>query len=364
MIGRRGVLAGAAGLAAAGAVGGVGLAGVGAGAARAAGRGAGSGPGAALRKPARLAEGDVVGLVSPATYSADRYVLDAVVETLRAMGLRPKVGAHALDRFGYLAGDDAARAGDVNAMFADPEVKAVFAVRGGWGSARILPHLDWEVIRANPKLLVGYSDITALHMAFAARAGFPTLHGPVGASAWTRFTWENFRAVAFEGRAPMLLRNPPGDEDRLVQREGRTRAFRPGAARGRLLGGNLTVLSALVGTPWLPDFSGAILFLEDIEEAEYRIDRMLTQLSQAGVLGQCAGVVFGQCTDCVAKSGAQAQGFTLAQVLEQHLSGLGAPAFQGLAVGHVDDQFTLPCGVTAELDAGAGTVRLLEAAVV
>lgn len=318
--------------------------------------------GAPLRKPPRLKAGDTVGLIAPATYSNDRFNLQLVQETIAAMGLKPKLGAHVMDRAGYLAGEDKDRAADVNAMYADPEVKAVFAIRGGWGCARILPYLDWETIRATPKLLVGYSDITALHMAFAARAGFTTLHAPVGASAWTRMSWESFRAVAFEGATP-TWRNPPGDEDRLVQREGRTRAFRSGKARGRLLGGNLTVLTALIGTPYVPDFTGAILFVEDVDEAEYRIDRMLTQLGLAGVLGKAAGVVFGQCTDCTAKDGSSANGFTLSQVIDQHFAPLGVPAFQGLDFGHVDDQFTLPEGVMAEIDADAGTLRLLEAAV-
>lgn len=324
--------------------------------------GAAGAAGPALRKPPRLRPGDTVGLVAPATYSDDPYALELVQETIAAMGLKPRLGAHVLDRYGYLAGDDKARAADLNAMYADPEVKAVFAVRGGWGAARILPWLDWATIRANPKLLVGYSDITALHMAFAARAGFSTIHGPIGASSWTQMSWDSFRALAFEGATP-TWRNPPGDEDRLVQREGRTRAFRKGLAQGRLLGGNLTVLTALMGTPYLPDFSGAILFLEDVDEAEYRIDRMLTQLALGGVLGKLAGVVFGQCTDCVAKAGSSANGFTLSQVLAQHLAPLGVPAFQGLAFGHVDDQFSLPEGVMAEIDAGAGTVRILEPAV-
>lgn len=316
---------------------------------------------APLGKPPRLKAGDTVGLISPASALTDRFDLQAATDNIIAMGLKPKVGAHALDRAGYFAGDDRARADDLNAMFADKNVKAVFCVRGGWGCARILPHIDWDVVRANPKLLTGYSDITALHMAFAAKAGFGTLHGPNANSTWGKLSWENFRAIAFDGAAP-AYRNPVGKEDRLVQRAGAVRTLRGGRARGRLLGGNLTVLTALMGTPYLPDFSGAILFLEDVDEAEYRIDRMLTQLSLGGVLGKLAGVVFGQCTDCRA-SGGTLSGFTLSEVLEQHLAPLGVPVFQGLEFGHIDNQFSLPVGVSAEIDADAGTVKLLEAAV-
>jgi len=316
---------------------------------------------ATLVKPPRLRHGDVVGLIEPAGFTDDMFDLDLVKETIVAMGLVPRPAPHLASRHGYLAGTDKERAADVNAMFADPQVRAVFAVRGGWGCARILPLLDFATIRANPKLLIGFSDITALHMAFAARAGFTTIHGPNASSSWGRFSWDGFRAVAFDGAMPTFA-NPVGNEDRLVPRAGRIRTFHPGKASGRLLGGNLTVLAALMGTGWLPDFSGAVLFIEDIGEAPYRIDRMLTQLALGGVLGRLAGVVFGQCTDCGA-SGPSYGGFTLSEVLQQHLGSLGIPAFQGAQFGHVANQFSLPVGVRAEMDADAGTIRLLEAAV-
>ena len=315
----------------------------------------------ATRKPPRLRTGDTVGLIEPAGFTDDEFDLQLVMDSVRAMGLVPKPAPHLTARYGYLAGKDEARAADVNAMFADRDVRAVFAVRGGWGSARILPHLDWGVIRANPKLLIGFSDITALHMAIAAKAGFTTIHGPNAASSWGRLSLDAFRNLAFEGGTP-LYRTPEGDEDRLVQRSGRIRTFRSGKASGPLLGGNLTVLTSLIGTPYVPVFDGGILFLEDIDEAEYRIDRMLTQLALAGVLGRVAGVVFGHCTDCRAR-GPSYGGFTLSQVLQQHLEPLGVPAFQGALIGHIPNQFSIPLGVRAEIDAVAGTIRLLDPAV-
>ena len=314
-----------------------------------------------LVKPPRLRPGDTVGLIEPAGFTDDGFDLDLVRETIVAMGLKPKDAPHLAQRHGYLAGKDADRAADINAFYADPSVKALFAVRGGWGCARLLPYLDFATIRAHPKLLVGFSDITALHLAFAAKAGFTTIHGPNAASSWGKLSWDAFRAVAFDAETPTFA-NPPGTEDRLVQRSGRIRTFRPGVARGRLLGGNLTVLAALMGTGWLPDFTGAILFIEDIDEAPYRIDRMLTQLALGGVLGKLAGVIFGQCSSCTA-AGPSYGGFTLSEVLQQHLEPLGVPAFQGALFGHVANQFSLPEGVQAEMDAGAGTIRLLEAAV-
>ena len=314
-----------------------------------------------IRKPPRLRAGDVVGLIEPAGFTDDEFDLRLVEENVRAMGLVPKAAPHLLQRYGYLAGKDEARAADVNAFYADEAVRAVFAVRGGWGCARILPHLDFDLIRANPKLLVGFSDITALHLAFAARAGFATVHGPNAASSWGELSWNSFRELAFEAGTP-LYRNPEATDDRLVQTRWRTRTLRPGKASGRLLGGNLTVLAALAGTPYLPDFDGAILFLEDVAEAEYRIDRMLTQLALAGILRRVAGVIFGQCTDCRASTPSYG-GFTLSQVLKQHFEPLGVPAFQGALIGHVANQFSIPVGIRAEMDAEAGTIRILEPAV-
>ncbi len=312
-------------------------------------------------KPPRLRHGDTVGLVKPAGFLADEFDLRLALEAITAMGLIPKPAPHLLSRFGYLAGADEARAADLNAMYADDSVRAVFAVRGGWGSARILPYLDFDLIRANPKLLIGFSDITALHMAFAARAGFPTIHGPNAGSAWGKLSWNAFKSLAFDGKTP-VYRNPEATEDRLVQRDWRTQTIRPGKAAGRLLGGNLTVISTLMGTPYLPAFDHSILFLEDIDEAEYRIDRMLTQLALAGVLRNVAGVIFGQCTNCKA-SGPSYGGFTVSQVLRQHLEPLGVPVYQGALIGHIDDQFSMPIGVRAEIDATAGTIRILEPAV-
>ncbi|MBA3678251.1 MAG: LD-carboxypeptidase [Sphingosinicella sp.] len=315
----------------------------------------------AVKKPSRLRPGDTVGLVEPAGLIANEFDLSLTKETIVAMGLVPKAAPHLMGRYGYLAGKDQERAADLNAMYADDEVKAVFAVRGGWGSARILPYLDFDMIRANPKLLIGFSDITALHMAFAAKAGFTTIHGPNANSAWGKLSWDSFRSLVFDAQMP-AYQNPVATDDRLIQREWRTETIGSGKARGRLLGGNLTVLTALMGTSYLPDFKGAILFLEDVDEAEYRIDRMLTQLGLAGILGKVAGIVFGQCNNCRV-TGRSYGGFTLPEVLRQHLEPLGIPVYQGALFGHIDNQFSLPVGVQAEIDADAGTIRILEPAV-
>jgi muramoyltetrapeptide carboxypeptidase len=310
-----------------------------------------------VRKAPRLRAGDTVGLIEPAGFTEDRFDLAMVLDTVRAMGLVPKPAPHVLKRYGYLAGSDRDRAADINAMYADKDVRAVFAVRGGWGCARVLPYLDWEAIRANPKLLVGFSDITALHLAMAAKNACPTIHGPNAANSWGALSWDSFRRLAFAGETP-TWRTPPASEDRLAPRSG-IRTFRPGKASGRLLGGNLATLAALVGTPYLPDFTGAILFLEETGEAEYRLDRMLTQLGLAGILGKLAGVVFGQCTRCTGDE-PNYSGFTVSEVLDQHFAPLGVPAFQGALFGHIANQFSMPVGIRAEIDAEAGTIAMLE----
>lgn len=308
--------------------------------------------------PPRLRPGDVVGLIEPAGFSDDQAEVAAVAAMIEAMGLVPRVGAHVAARHGYLAGTDRQRADDLNAMYADPEVRAVFAVRGGWGSARMLPLVDWAVVRANPKLLIGYSDITALHLAIAARAGFPTIHGPNAANSWGLFSWNSLWHLAFAGIAPMF-----GPLD--MARDGvpgvtpwQVQTVTGGKARGRLLGGNLTVLTGLVGTPYLADLSGAVLFLEDTGEAEYRVDRMLAHLALAGILGKVAGVVFGQCTRC--SSGlTDYSGLTLDQVLADHLAPLGVPVITGANIGHVANQLCLPSGGMVELDADERTLRVM-----
>jgi muramoyltetrapeptide carboxypeptidase len=313
-------------------------------------------------RPPRLRPGDTVGLIEPASATFEPFELQLTEESIRALGLVPKRGRNSQKTFGYLAGQDAERAADINAMFADPSVRGIFALRGGWGSARTLPLLDWRLIRANPKLLIGFSDITALHLALQARANQVSVHGPNGLSAWGPISVESLKTLLFDGGTP-TYRNPVAKEDRLVQRRWRTQTIRGGRAQGRLLGGNLTVLTALIGTPYVPSFKGSLLFLEDVDEAEYRIDRMLTQLALAGHLREVAGVVFGQCTDCTDPEGGGYGGFPLSQVLRQHLEPLGVPVFHGAFFGHIPDQYLLPLGVLAELDADAGTIRLLEPAV-
>ena len=311
-------------------------------------------------KPPRLRRGDLVGLVAPASANFLSTDIEIAQEVARALELEPRLGAHVRDRHGYLAGRDEDRAADVSAFFADTRVRAVFAIRGGWGCARVLPHLDWGAIGRNPKVLAGYSDITALHCALHARTGLVTFHAPNALAAWPPFSVEHFRRVVFEGEA-LAMTNPPGTEERLVQSENRTRTIFPGRARGRLVGGNLTVLTALLGSPYVPSFDGAILFLEDVREDIYRVDRMITQLRLAGLLARIHGFAFGTCDECGPGEGYGS--LTLEEVLDEHVRPLGVPAYAGAMIGHQERQFTVPIGIEAEIDAGAGTIAMLEPAV-
>jgi muramoyltetrapeptide carboxypeptidase len=322
-------------------------------------RPAGAAP-ARLVKPPRLRPGDTVGLVVPASAVWDPAVIDIAEESLAALGLKPTRAPHLLERRGYFAGTDAQRAADLNAMFADPVVRAIHCIRGGWGTARLLPLLDYGAIAKAPKVLLGYSDITALLLAIHARTGLVTFHGPVGASKWNPFNVGYMTRVLAEGEA-VTFENVREIGDNLTQVEDRVRTITPGRATGRLLGGNLTVLTAIIGSGYLPDFSGCVLFLEDVDEAPYRVDRMLTQLKLAGVLDTARAVVWGNCTDCDPGEGFGS--LTITDVLGDHVKPLGVPAWQGAMIGHIERQFTLPIGVEVEVDATAGTIRMLEPAV-
>lgn len=322
----------------------------------------GSGQNVSVTRPRRLEPGDTVGIVAPASATFQTLDLTIARESLEALGLKVKIGRHVLARHGYLAGNDKDRAADINEFFADGSVKAVLPIRGGWGSSRVLPYLDYESIRRNPKVVVGFSDITALHLAIQAKAGLITFHGPNGLGRWDAWSLDYFKRVLF-GAEAVTMENKASLSDRnaLTQTEHRMQTIKPGVARGRLLGGNLTVLTAILGSPYVPSFDGAILFLEDVGEDLYRIDRMFTQLKLAGILERIRGFVFGTCAEC-----GPGEGFgslTLEEILADHVEPLGVPAWFGAMIGHQTPQWTVPVGADAEIDAARGTIRLLAPAV-
>jgi muramoyltetrapeptide carboxypeptidase len=322
---------------------------------------AGATPGSAVVRPKRLRPGDTVGLVDPASATWEPVDVDVVEESLKALGLKAKRGPNLLNRRGYFAGTDEQRAADLNAMFADPQVRAIQCVRGGWGSARLLPLLDWARLARSPKILLGYSDVTALLLSLHAKTGLVTFHGPVGISPWNRFNVEWFRRVLLDGEAVTFANLKEIGEDALTQTENRIQTITPGTARGRLLGGNLTVLTTIIASGYLPEWDSCVLFIEDVQEAPYRIDRMLTQLRLAGILQKARAVIFGNCTKCDPGDGFGS--LTITDVLQDHLAPLRVPAWRGAMIGHIERQFTLPIGIDVEVDATAGTIKMLEPAV-
>lgn len=311
-----------------------------------------------ILRPARLRRGMTVGLVTPASNAWEDEDIRFAIDVVRSLGFRVKEGANLYQRTQYLAGPDRARAEDINSMFADPDVDAVFCLRGGYGTPRILPMLDYGAIRQNPKVLLGYSDITALLNAIYHRSGLLTFHGPIAAQNFTDYTLEEFSKVLVRGEAPVLLGAPPPFESApgRVESENRITRFRGGKARGRLIGGNLTLMCSLLGTPFEPDFRDKILFLEDVGEAPYRIDRMLTQLWLAGKLDEVAGIVFGKFTEADTDENT----FSIEHVLRERCGGLEVPVIRGLMIGHVEDQTVVPVGALAELDGDSGTLTLRE----
>lgn len=310
-----------------------------------------------LIKPPRIKAGDKVGLVSPATAAFETQATRIWIAALESMDLEVVLGEHYYDRHGYFAGDDQARAADINAFFKDPSIDMIFA-RGGWGAPRLLPLLDYDMIRDNPKVLLGYSDATALITAVHVKTGLVTFHGP---SPLNNFSAQHFRRVVMNGEQYTLSNPTFVTSNSLVQTENLTQTIHGGKATGPVLGGNLSLLTAITGSGYLPDFEGSILFIEDVDEAVYRVDRMMTELALTGVLQKIAGFVFGRCTECGPGNGFGS--LTMEEMIAEHVKPLGIPAFSGSMIGHIDEQFTLPLGIDVELDADAGTIRLLEAGV-
>jgi muramoyltetrapeptide carboxypeptidase len=294
--------------------------------------------------PPLLAPGARVALVAPAGPLRDPADLERAASNAHSLGWEPVVGEHALDTLGYLAGSDEARASDLNRALRDPRVDGIWCIRGGYGSARILDALDYDALRAHPRAIIGYSDITALHAAIGQSADLVTFHGPTARSTLTSFTTRSLRAALIDDGEPCGA-------------AAAATVLRGGRARGRLAGGNLALLAALGGTPYAPRFDDAIVVLEDVTEPVYRVDRMLRQLLLAGALAGCRALVFGHCTDCPEDCGDDGRR-SLADVVRETADALGVPCVLGVPVGHVADQWTLPLGLDAELDADEPSLRV------
>lgn len=302
-----------------------------------------------MLKPPRLAPGRRVALVAPAGPVSEKRIA-AALERCAALGLEPVIGAAARQRTGYFAGPDSSRAADVQWAISDESIDAVWALRGGYGAMRLLPRLDLSPLQARLRAVIGFSDITALHLALVER-GLVSFHGPHPGESVPAATDECFRRVLFDG-APAGVLPLPEDGEAPVTLVG-------GVAEGPLVGGNLALVAASCGTPAALHAEGRIVFLEDVGEPGYRIDRMLTQLRMAGALDGAVGLALGKFTEVPP----YADDRPVVEIVGELAEELAIPAVIGLPIGHVADNWTLPLGIRARLDANHGTLELLESAV-
>ena len=296
-----------------------------------------------FRRAKPLASGARVALIAPAGPLQKAEDLPRARENVRSLGWNAVVAAHAEDRIGYLGGSDRDRLSDINRALRDPDIDAVWCLRGGYGMIRILSGIDYDAISRAPKVIIGYSDITALHAAVQRKCELITYHGPTAREPLSDFSRDSFQ------RAIVAQTNSCGTAPN-------AREVNPGVAEGRLVGGNLAVLASLCGTSFMPDLTDGILVLEDINEPVYRIDRMLQQLKLSGALNGCKAIAFGECVKCPDDAGGGGRPFD--DVLGEIAGELNVPCMAGIPIGHIDQQWTIPLGALATLDTGTRTLTV------
>ncbi len=307
-----------------------------------------------ITRPKALTLGAKVALIAPSS-PVDSEALLRSVRSVRFMGLVPVLYPSAVSRHGYLSGTDERRARDMNNAFADPEVAGVFCLRGGYGGTRILPLLDYELIRKHPKLFLGYSDITAFHVAFQQLCGLATLHSPMPSGGWE--TLDNLTLASLSAH---LFRSVPVGPAVMPEGE-HLKAVVSGIAEGPITGGNLSLLAATLGSPYEVDTRGKLLFIEDVEERPYQVDRGLTALALAGKFKDCSGVILGTFTGCEETEYAPEDTLTLEQIFQEVIAPFGKPTVSNFRAGHQYPHISIPMGVNARLDADRGLVRFEEA---
>jgi muramoyltetrapeptide carboxypeptidase len=309
-------------------------------------------------KPPKLRKGSTIGLIAPASTPSTKEKIEKGAAYLEQFGYRVKFGEHIRKLHGYLAGTDEERATDFNNMVLDKDVKAIFAIRGGYGTPRILQMIDYRSLKQNPKIIVGYSDITALQLAIFRKIGLITFSGPMtGVEMWKgidTYTEEHFWRLLTSTKKIGVLKNP-NDEPLKILKHGKT--------RGRLLGGNLSMIACLMGTSFLPKLRNSILFLEDVEEAPHRIDRMLAQLLNAGILNELAGLVFSKFTDCNPANPSEPH-LTIDQIQEEYAEKIKCPIVANFQYGHIPRKLTIPIGLQTTLDTIRNRITVMESAVI
>jgi len=311
-------------------------------------------PGQTATHPPKLKPGDGVAIIAPASPIGKPEDLTGFLDRVKELGLTPIQAPNLAKEFGFFGGTDQERADDIMWAFNNPDIKAIMPIRGGYGCTRLLHLLDFKQIKQNPKILVGYSDITALLVSIQQQTGMVTYHGPVLASSASVFADSYFKALLFDDIHLALFANPETEEPSY-----KLNTVSSGIARGSLTGGNLTLLASMCGTPFQLETKGKILFLEDVSEAPYRIDRMLTQLIHCGAMDGVKGIVTGQFAKCDPIE-PEPKEWLVADVIQDRLVPLKVPILSNAAFGHVKEKWTLPLGMTAELDADQKTLKLLE----
>jgi muramoyltetrapeptide carboxypeptidase len=304
--------------------------------------------------PKGLKKGATIGLCAPAGPSHDLTEIDGFKKFLIEKGFKVKEGKYIRKHLGYFTSTDAQRAEEFMELIEDSSIDAIFFTRGGWGCARLLDLLDYNIIQKNPKIILGFSDISSLLIAITHKTGLITFHGPNGNASWEQPSYQwiekllfSENSVLFEAKG--MLTN--------IQK-----TIISGIAEGVLIGGNLSVLCGIIGSKYVPSWENKILFLEEVAEEPYRVDRMLTQLKLNGVFDQLSGVVLGQFKKCIAEEPNWA--FTVEEVLEQHFGNLKIPVFSNAPVGHVKDKYILPIGQKVQIDADKFTIRTLSKSVI
>ena len=307
-------------------------------------------------KPKKLEKGDTIGIISPASRPKDLTKIDNAVKYLEGLGYNVKVGKNAKNLYGFLAGTDEERLSDLHEMFLDKNIKAIICSRGGYGTPKLLNKIDYNIIKENPKIFVGYSDITALQLAFFEKAGLVTFSGPMAAVELCKvdpFTEECFWAMITSTAKIGVLKNPDGEPIKTINK---------GSATGILMGGNLSLILTLFGTSYCPSFKDSILYFEEVDEEPYGVDRYLSTLRNGNVFEQIRGLIIGSMTDC--GEGATQPSLTLEQVFEDYFKDIKVPIIDNLIYGHIPRKNTMPFGIQTRIDTETKEIEILEGCVV
>jgi len=315
-----------------------------------------------LIKPKALKEGDTIGLITPGSFIEDED-LEKAIDNIKSLGFKVKLSKNIRKQRGYTAGTREERIYDLHSMFSDSDIDGIWCARGGYGCTGLLPLIDFDLIKKNPKVFIGYSDITVLHLAIFKKAGLVTFHGPVASSTFSDYSTKYFKKMLMSTDIPPKAypseyNDEKGEENIFFK----PKVINKGEAEGKLIGGNLSLISAMSGTEWSINYEDKLLFIEDIGEAPYRIDRMLIQINQNQNFSKAKGIVLGVFEDC--KKPKDEPSLELEQMFEDNMVDVITPVSYGFSIGHIRDQITLPMGINAKMNAEERSLEFLESAVV